>query len=51
VTERSENVSLIVERSAIPISTTMKHSPQQIAFNEVARQSIMADISWNNGDY
>jgi homoserine O-acetyltransferase len=37
--------------SAIPIATTMKHSPQQIAFNEVARQSIMADISWNNGDY
>jgi homoserine O-acetyltransferase len=38
-------------RSAIPISTTMKHYPQQIAFNEVARQSIMADTSWNNGNY
>jgi len=38
-------------RSAIPIATTMKHSPQQIAFNEVARQSIMADIKWNNGNY
>ena len=38
-------------RSAIPIATTMKHSPQQIAFNEVARQSIMADPDWNNGDY
>ncbi len=37
--------------SAIPIATTMKHSPQQIAFNEVARQSIMGDVSWNNGDY
>jgi homoserine O-acetyltransferase len=32
--------------SAIPIATTMKHSPQQIAFNEVARQAIMADIGW-----
>ena len=37
--------------SAIPIATTMKHSPQQIAFNEVARQSIMADAEWNKGDY
>ncbi len=38
-------------RSAIPIATTMKHSPQQIAFNEVGRQAIMADQNWNNGDY
>jgi len=37
--------------SAIPIATSMKHSPQQIAFNEVARQSIMADANWNKGDY
>jgi len=37
--------------SAIPIATTMKHSPQQIAFNEVGRQAIMADQNWNNGDY
>ncbi|MDR2644548.1 MAG: homoserine O-acetyltransferase [Endomicrobium sp.] len=37
--------------SAIPIATTMKHSPQQIAFNEVARQAIMADIGWKNGNY
>ncbi|AKL98406.1 homoserine O-acetyltransferase MetX [Endomicrobium proavitum] len=37
--------------SVIPIATTMKHSPQQIAFNEVARQSIMADVEWNKGDY
>ena len=29
-------------RSAIPIATALKHSPQQIAFNEVVRQSIMA---------
>lgn len=38
-------------RSAIPIATTMKHSPQQIAFNEVGRQAILADHNWNNGDY
>ena len=38
-------------RSAIPIATTMKHSPQQIAFNEVGRQAIMADHNWNNGEY
>jgi homoserine O-acetyltransferase len=37
--------------AAIPIATTMKHSPQQIAFNEVGRQAIMADPNWNKGDY
>lgn len=37
--------------SAIPIATTIKHSPQQIAFNEVGRQAIMADPHWNSGDY
>jgi len=38
-------------RSAIPIATTLKHSPQQIAFNEVVRQSIMADPEWRQGNY
>jgi homoserine O-acetyltransferase len=38
-------------RSAIPIATTMKHTPQQIAFNEVGRQSVMADPDWQDGDY
>ncbi len=38
-------------RSAIPIATTLKHTPQQIAFNEVGRQAIMADSDWNNGHY
>lgn len=38
-------------RSAIPIATALKHSPQQIAFNEVVRQSIMADPAWRDGDY
>ncbi|MCJ7610384.1 homoserine O-acetyltransferase [Candidatus Bathyarchaeota archaeon] len=38
-------------RSAIPIATALKHTPQQIAFNEVGRQAIMADPNWRNGDY
>ena len=38
-------------RSAIPIATTLKHSPQQIAFDEVGRQAIMADPAWLDGNY
>jgi homoserine O-acetyltransferase len=38
-------------QSAIPIATTLKHTPQQIAFNEVGRQAVMADPNWRNGDY
>ncbi len=38
-------------RSAIPIATALKHSPQQIAFDEVIRQSIMADPAWRKGNY
>jgi homoserine O-acetyltransferase len=38
-------------RSAIPIAATSKHTPQQIAFDEVGRQAIMADPAWNQGDY
>jgi len=37
--------------SAIPLATTTRHSALAIAFNEVARQSIMADPNWNHGDY
>jgi homoserine O-acetyltransferase len=37
--------------SAIPIATTARSSAQQIAFNEVGRQAIMADPDWNGGDY
>ncbi len=38
-------------KSAIPIATALKHSPQQIAFDEVVRQAIMADPDWRGGDY
>ncbi len=37
--------------SAFPIATTARHSAQQIAFNEVGRQAIMADPDWNEGNY
>ncbi len=37
--------------SSIPIAGTWRHSAQQIAFNEVGRQAIMADPDWNGGDY
>ncbi|MFA5156739.1 MAG: homoserine O-acetyltransferase [Candidatus Omnitrophota bacterium] len=38
-------------RSAIPIATAVRHSSQQIAFNEVGRQAIMADTHWKEGNY
>jgi homoserine O-acetyltransferase len=37
--------------SAILLATTARHSALAIAFNEVARQAIMADPHWNNGYY
>ena len=37
--------------SAIPIACSSSHSAQNIALNELARQAIMADPDWNNGNY
>ena len=37
--------------AAVPLASTCRHSALAIAFNEVARQSIMADPNWNNGGY
>ncbi|MFP4349520.1 MAG: homoserine O-acetyltransferase [Desulfococcaceae bacterium] len=37
--------------SVIPLATTTRHSALAIAFNEVARQAIMADPHWAGGDY
>ena len=37
--------------TAIPIATASKHSPQQIAFGEVGRQAVMADLDWLEGNY
>jgi homoserine O-acetyltransferase len=38
-------------RAAIPLATTMRHSALAIAFNEIARQAIMADPNWREGHY
>ena len=35
----------------IPIASTWRHSAQNIAFHEVGRQAIMADLAWNKGNY
>jgi homoserine O-acetyltransferase len=37
--------------SAVALATTCRHSALAIAFNEVARQSIMADPNWCSGHY
>jgi len=37
--------------AAVPIATAARHTSQNIAFNEVGRQAIMADSNWLGGDY
>jgi homoserine O-acetyltransferase len=37
--------------SAVLLATTARHSALAIAFNEIARQAIMADPKWQNGRY
>ncbi len=36
---------------ALPIATGARHSSQNIAFNEVGRQAVMADPDWCGGRY
>jgi homoserine O-acetyltransferase len=37
--------------AAVPIATAAYHSAQNIAFNEVGRQSIFSDPKWQGGRY
>ena len=45
--------TLFPERTyaSIPFACAASHSAQNIAFNELARQAIMADPEWDNGNY
>ncbi|MFO7694462.1 MAG: homoserine O-acetyltransferase [Vicinamibacterales bacterium] len=38
-------------QSVIALATSPSHSPQQIAFNEIARRAVMSDPNWRGGDY
>ncbi len=38
-------------QSVIAIATNTRHTAQQIALHEVARQAIMSDPDWQDGDY
>lgn len=40
-----------IAKAIVPISTSFKNSAQNIAFNEVGRQAIMADPNWCGGKY
>lgn len=41
-----EKVNLVM-----PLATSYRHSPQNIAFHEVGRQAILADENWCDGNY
>ena len=43
--------SFLKKYSAQSIASSARHSAQNIAFHEVGRQAIMADIDWHGGDY
>ncbi len=38
-------------KSIIPIATSAQHSPWAVGLNDIARQAIMIDPDWRNGDY
>ena len=38
-------------QSVVALATSPRHSPQQIAFNEIARRAVMSDPNWQGGDY
>ncbi len=38
-------------KSCVPIATSARHSPQNIAFHEIGRQAVMADPNWREGAY
>ena len=38
-------------RTIIPIATSSQHSPWGIGLNDIARQAIMNDPAWREGDY
>lgn len=37
--------------SVIPIATSTQHSPWAVGLNDLARQAIMNDPAWKNGEY
>ncbi len=38
-------------QAALPIATSARHTTQNIAFDEIGRQAIMADPNWSGGRY